>query len=800
MTPFHKKALIFFQHNPFPPRTGAHQRCLAVIKALRQLNCEVILFSSSLHTDTTWKFVDRSVLEREHGIHIEVFEPQEEDILYAAQFRWDDIHREQWGRFASDGLSRAFTRYAKQFKPDVVIVNYTFFGKLIADPFFRNTLTIMESLDMFSLSMQMQKHLNACLPPPPIAPAQTPSFLLNEDMLRDFHLDIWPEEYAMCDLYDISVMVSPAETRAVGEHTRSTRVVRIPITAEAVDLDNTYLGTPVYLAARNMLNVQGYLYFARKVLPLILASAKDFSMDVIGSCCQHVESVKGLKHRGYVDSLADIYRDTPFTICPLLGATGQQIKVVESMAHGIPVIVHQNVSESSPVIDGVNGLIARNPEEFAACCLRLYKDRTLCRKLGETARATITDTCSQDTLTREFSKLLAFGQQRRQKKPLPKTNSRKSKKTVLRPEKPFLSVLVDCRSNAHRLHSTLDSIIQMEPFPSEILLFGPLKQTHNFPVLIRPVSSYSKACLQLRGQWMTILQAGDHLDSHTAGELSKLTTVHPNIDVFQSRPAFCNEVGRLTWVMEQPPTGNQSVELWSRRAGLFWRSSKWPAPQPTLTPELYSAQLVQMLMRGSLWAMVETLWGAGLPDGRSGKFLTWPETNQRLLAVDSTASEHLARHIRSIHCADGMELLENIVQEREKILESLLKQKKLQISFLEQLVRTRWQNLSASSRKITRVVLFGAGTHTHWLLPIIRDLPDPTIAAILDDQAHRGMKISGIPVYKPDGFDFTTIDAVVLSTDCHQELMTKRCRALFGPRIPIVYPYDNLPMGPYPKK
>lgn len=783
MKPIRKKALVFFQHNPFPPRTGAHQRCLAVIQALKQLECEVSLYSSTLHTGTTWHDADIPALEKEHGIHIEVFVPRKEDIRYAENIRWDDIRREQWGLFASPSLKKAFVAYARKFKPDAVIVNYTFFGDLVADPVFKNTLTIMESLDMFSLSAQMQKHLYACLPPPPIPPDHTPAFLLDDDMIRDFHLDIWPEEYAMCDLYDVSVMVSPAETKAVGDHTRSTRVVRIPITAEAVDLHNTYRGAPVYLAALNMLNVQGYLYFARRVLPLIQASTRDFSMDVIGSCCHHVEPIDGLVHRGYVDSLADIYRDCPFTICPLLGATGQQIKVVESMAHGVPVVVHQNVAESSPVIHGVNGLVAHNPEEFAAHCLRLHKDRDLCRRMGEAARETIRKAWSQATLTQGFADILKKGKLcRREEKR--QTATRLSKRPTTPSKKPFLSVLVDARRNKSLLKGTLESIAQSTDPSVEVLVLD---------------SSKKGADKRIKGRWMTILQAGDRIELHAAAELKQVATAHPDIAIFQGRPAFCDETGRLTWIMDEPPAGNQSTLLWSRRAGIFWRSSKWPRSQPDLTPDLYVSQLMQMLSRGALWAVVEALWGAAHPDGRSAKAGSWPEIDVQFFAIDPAASAQLARKIRAARRADGMELLHSLVADKEKTLETRVKQKALQIGLLEQLVRTRWQSLAGLNKRQARIALFGAGAHTQWLLSLVRNISGPTVEAILDDRAMPGLTIENIPVQKAETFDIATIDAIVLSTDCHEEPMTRRCRELFGPRIRILHLYDGLPAGPYLK-
>ena len=44
-----KRVLLFYPHNPYPPKTGAHQGVLSAIRALKALGCEVTFFSSDLY-------------------------------------------------------------------------------------------------------------------------------------------------------------------------------------------------------------------------------------------------------------------------------------------------------------------------------------------------------------------------------------------------------------------------------------------------------------------------------------------------------------------------------------------------------------------------------------------------------------------------------------------------------------------------------------------------------------------------------------------------------------------------------
>ena len=63
--------------------------------------------------------------------------------------------------------------------------------------------------------------------------------------------------------------------------------------------------------------------------------------------------------------LGPLYRTSAFAICPLLAGTGEQVKIVDAMAHGLAVVATRSSASSSPIVDGVNGYIVDSAEEFA---------------------------------------------------------------------------------------------------------------------------------------------------------------------------------------------------------------------------------------------------------------------------------------------------------------------------------------------------------------------------------------------------------------------------------------------------
>jgi len=139
----------------------------------------------------------------------------------------------------------------------------------------------------------------------------------------------------------------------------------------------------------------------------VLSSATSFKLNVTGSFPFNTPAAgEGVTLTGFVPDLKQVYASSRFFICPVFGGTGQQIKIVEAMAHGLPVVALRFAAERSPLRHGINGLVADNAEEFAAHTVRLWSDPALCRQLGEAARETVAVEFSGDRLTESLAKIL----------------------------------------------------------------------------------------------------------------------------------------------------------------------------------------------------------------------------------------------------------------------------------------------------------------------------------------------------------------------------------------------------------
>jgi len=188
------------------------------------------------------------------------------------------------------------------------------------------------------------------------------------------------------------------------------------MTQEPVAVSNTYDGPALFATGPNPFNVHGYFYFVKRVLPRVGPRVDGFRLQVTGYASQRVVGAAGVELAGFVPELGPLYRRSRFAVSPVAGGTGQQVKIVEAMAHGVPVVALRPAAANSPIQHEVNGLVANDAGEFAEHVVRLWRSPALCRRLGEAARQTIADSFSRRHFTERLASVLAA---RRNAEPLP---------------------------------------------------------------------------------------------------------------------------------------------------------------------------------------------------------------------------------------------------------------------------------------------------------------------------------------------------------------------------------------------
>lgn len=405
-----KHVLVFFPHNPYPPRAGNEKRCVAMLKGLVDIGCAVTLVSTDLFPDNRWDRSSARELEDALGIKVRVHEAEGTDravswFLKGMSYRLRmNVSMDSYA-FTPPLMRRWMKGYIGQETPDVIFMNYATYDGLIDHSAFGGMLRVIDVHDLVTLNGRMRQRLRKYLPELRMATTVSAE-ILEEDFFGQDNLTASAEEFNTYDQYHYTITISPMEESLIERNTSSTKVKLIPMTHEIQDVQNSYSNDAILTMSANIFNIQGYYYFIKRVLPIIRKSLPGFSLKVTGQISDVVLSAENVTLTGFLPSLTEAYGAARLAICPLLGGTGQQVKIVEAMAHGLPVIATSYAAESSPINHGINGLIADDAQEFADCIIELWNNPKKCRQMGEAARATIAKYFSNEHLLHDLSSII----------------------------------------------------------------------------------------------------------------------------------------------------------------------------------------------------------------------------------------------------------------------------------------------------------------------------------------------------------------------------------------------------------
>lgn len=392
-----RKVLVFFPQNPYPPKSGAQKHLLEILAGLRKIGCSVTLASWTVSLESKWSRAGVERLKREYVDDVRVYEPSLADyariaLLYSFYIPTKRLIPFDSRVYAPPGLCRWFRILTQQLNPDIVLINYAHWDRLLDHREMAPTRRrIIHAHDLVSLNRHMQYVLKRRLAGPTISASVVDDDIVQEDFFDRLGLSADADELGVYDRYDDTIVLSAYEAEYIRQHTARTRVTQLSVTQEPHYISNSYEDAALFPVGPNLFNIQGYLYFVKRVLPYVRERAPSFSLHVTGSWYMNRRVVveDGIVWCGFVPDLKTVYASSRFVICPVFGQTGQQIKIVEAMAHGLPVIALSAAAARSPIQHGVNGLVAHTVEEFAEYTVQLWSDRELCRRLGEAARETI---------------------------------------------------------------------------------------------------------------------------------------------------------------------------------------------------------------------------------------------------------------------------------------------------------------------------------------------------------------------------------------------------------------------------
>jgi len=187
---------------------------------------------------------------------------------------------------------------------------------------------------------------------------------------------------------DVVLAVSASECRSIQ---KCSGAIPVELWGDAVEIHRTPNG---FKSRRDLLfvgnlatppNADALVHFSRDILPLIRARVR-CRLVVVGAdpppaLVQRRGDRDALELMGYVEDLEPVYARCRVFVAPHRFAAGVPRKVIDAMAQGVPCVISDLLATQLGVTDGVEALVARDPDSFMESVLRLYRDEGLWKKV-----------------------------------------------------------------------------------------------------------------------------------------------------------------------------------------------------------------------------------------------------------------------------------------------------------------------------------------------------------------------------------------------------------------------------------
>lgn len=166
------------------------------------------------------------------------------------------------------------------------------------------------------------------------------------------------------------------------------------------DFQVTFVGNMGYRP-----NILAAHYLVKKILPLL----EGVKTQIAGT--RPVQAIRNYANQnivvtGWMSDIRTAYNNSIIFVAPIFTGAGQQNKILEAMAMGLPCITTVVVNESIKAKHGEEIFVAHNEEEFANYVKLLLSDKDLREEVGRKARSFVKNLYSWETENKKLEELL----------------------------------------------------------------------------------------------------------------------------------------------------------------------------------------------------------------------------------------------------------------------------------------------------------------------------------------------------------------------------------------------------------
>lgn len=367
-----KRILLISPTPTHPTNAGNRIRIVRLVEALHELGHEVhVLVAPREQNDpaamAAW------LGERLHLISYR--RPARVEALIPKLIRWgrqsvDPDARYTWGidDWYDPGLDVEIDRLHLSHRFDAVIVEYVFFSRAL-ERFGSEVLKVVDTHDRFSLRHRL--YLEIGLPPQ--------FFSCTEE-----------EEARGLNRADLVLAIQDTE-RAFFSRICHKEVITVGhfVTVEPqFEPDRLQDGFNIlFVGSANPINLDGIRAFVAQVWPLLRQRIPSAQLLLAGGVCNAEAGGDSIVRLGFVDDVRSAYRQAHVVINPVRQGTGLNIKSIEALGYGMPLVSSSAGARGLESAHGRALLIADTPGEVVAAMERIRSEGDMRRNLSAQALA-----------------------------------------------------------------------------------------------------------------------------------------------------------------------------------------------------------------------------------------------------------------------------------------------------------------------------------------------------------------------------------------------------------------------------
>jgi sugar transferase (PEP-CTERM/EpsH1 system associated) len=229
-------------------------------------------------------------------------------------------------------------------------------------------------------------------------------------------------EKKAAESFDHCIFVTNAEGKIF--ESKNSSIKNITVIQNGVDLDyfsprfcqkpETSLQQPVIVFTGAMdyfANIDGVVWFTKEILPLIKKEIPEIRFYIVGSNptkeVLFLSSNNGVTVTGFVPDTREYLNKATVAVAPLRIARGIQNKILEAMAMGIPVVTTPQAFEGIEAQPGRDLILGENAEKIAEGVIKLIREASLRKSLGDNARRVIENNYSWTKNLEKLDRILA---------------------------------------------------------------------------------------------------------------------------------------------------------------------------------------------------------------------------------------------------------------------------------------------------------------------------------------------------------------------------------------------------------